>query len=106
MSPTSRHVQASPYDFPTERSDAAKAVTSKSGCFSSICTKRWPTIPVAPSIPTRTLLIDTAPPVEIMVWMLQSKLQNFFAEFARKLSVVRSYVFRYTRNDSHDKQRR
>src|SRR5216683_7595254 len=85
MSPTSRHVQASPYDFPCERSDAAKAVISNSGCFSSIRTKRWPTIPVAPRIPTRTRLFGTAPPVEIMVWMLQSKLQCFFAELSRKI---------------------
>src|ERR1700676_1831092 len=52
MSPTSRHVQASPYDFPCERSDAASAVTTNPGWFANNWTKRWATIPVARTIPT------------------------------------------------------
>src|SRR6202030_2727063 len=43
---------ASPYKRPSERSEAASHATSNQGWCSSNCTKRCPTIPVAPRIPT------------------------------------------------------
>src|SRR6266545_2070565 len=52
----SRHRAASPYARPSERSEAASQATSNHGWCSSICTKRCPTIPVAPRIPTGILV--------------------------------------------------
>src|SRR5581483_1702521 len=46
------HRAASPYMRPSERSEAASQATSNQGWCSSSCTKRWPTMPVAPRIPT------------------------------------------------------
>ena len=43
--------------FPCERSEAASAVISNCGWFSSNWMKRCPTMPVAPSIPTRSFLV-------------------------------------------------
>src|SRR5271154_3726015 len=47
-----RQRAASPYRRPSERSEAASQATSNQGWCSSICTKRCPTMPVAPRIPT------------------------------------------------------
>src|SRR5580700_3667270 len=55
---------ASPYKRPSERSEAASHATSNHGWCSSICTKRCPTIPVAPRIPTAVF-------VGIGDWILQ-----------------------------------
>src|SRR5437016_2548530 len=51
-----RPATASAYDFPAEAALAATAVTSNHGCCASSDTKRWPTIPVAPSTPTLSLV--------------------------------------------------
>ncbi len=40
ISPGSRHTHASTYGLPSERSEAASALTTKSRCRSSSCTKR------------------------------------------------------------------
>src|SRR5450432_1346459 len=47
-----RHVVASAYFLPAERSEAESQLTSNHGWFSSNCIKRWPTVPVAPTMPT------------------------------------------------------
>src|SRR5579872_2683178 len=52
--PGSLQVQAFSNVFPSERSEAASAVTSNCGWCSSNWINRWPTVPVAPSIPTRS----------------------------------------------------
>src|SRR2546426_11585029 len=44
-SPGSRHWHASTYGFSSERSEAATALTTKSGGRSSSCRKRGPTVP-------------------------------------------------------------
>src|SRR5579864_4173461 len=56
MGVLSRQRTASAYRLPSERSEAASHPTSNQGWRSSICRKRWPTIPVAPSTLTGTLL--------------------------------------------------
>ena len=58
---------ASPYGRPSERSDAASHATSNQGWCSSIWTKRCPTMPVAPRMPTGIfvcmMLLDFTTPV-------------------------------------------
>src|SRR5512145_1563588 len=51
----------SAYFWPAELALAARSVTSYQGWFSSRLRKRWPTIPVPPSTPTRSFfwLIST-----------------------------------------------
>ena len=48
---SSRHLAASPYVLPLDRSLAASQATSNHGWSSRSWMKRWPTIPVAPRIP-------------------------------------------------------
>src|SRR5713101_821066 len=47
---------ASAYERPSERSEAASHAISNQGWCSSIWTKRCPTIPVAPRIPTEVFM--------------------------------------------------
>ena len=47
-----RPATASSYRLPAERGEAAMAVRVNQGWFSIRVTKRWPTMPVAPMIPT------------------------------------------------------
>src|SRR6266567_655002 len=51
-----RQRAAAAYSLPSERSDAASHTASNQGWRSSIWIKRWPTMPVAPRIPTGILL--------------------------------------------------
>jgi len=51
----SRHLAASPYGLPSERSEAASHTASNQGWCSSIWINRWPTMPVAPRTPTGIL---------------------------------------------------
>ena len=44
------------YVLPAERADAPRACTAKYGWLSRRAMKRWPTVPVAPSTPTLTIL--------------------------------------------------
>src|SRR5437660_6591468 len=53
----SRHLAASAYGFPAERSEAASHATSNHGWSSSSWIKRCPTVPVAPRIPTGILAV-------------------------------------------------
>src|SRR5437773_1727679 len=59
--PGRRHTHASPNVFPCERSDAATAVTTSWGWPSNMATSRWPTVPVAPRMPTRTCAATCLP---------------------------------------------
>src|SRR6185369_11084475 len=55
MAVFSRHLAASPYGLPSERSEAASHTASNQGWCSSIWINRWPTMPVAPRTPTGIL---------------------------------------------------
>src|SRR5689334_10362501 len=50
------HLAACAYGLPAERSDAASHATSNHGCCSRIWINLWPTVPVAPRMPTGILL--------------------------------------------------
>src|SRR6059036_573547 len=60
ISADSRQAHASAYGLPCERSDPASAVTANCGWSASSWTNRWPTVPVAPRMPTRILAISHA----------------------------------------------
>ena len=53
----SRHAAASRNAFPAERSLAPSHVTLNHGCRASNAMNCWPTIPVAPRIPTSIVIV-------------------------------------------------